>query len=205
MKNLKQAIFFYLASIAVIAFIISCNSPANDPGNNETRKDSTMNDRRFRGKVNLSIPDQEIPDEIRRSAMEARSRDQANAPGMNKKGIYRPGDQSNSFYDIGNVLAEKGEYTQAINYYTKALGFNPKLEGAYINRGNCYSELKNYKMAIKDYTSGIKINPKSGMLHYNLGSAYYSIGDHVNSCKNWKNAVAFGYKTAVDALNSYCN
>jgi len=213
MKNLKQAIFFYLTSIATIAFIISCNSSTNDTVNSSngypggTREDSTMNDLRFGDKANA--PDQEIPAMVRKAAREAmndrRFGDKANAPDMKEKGIYRTADQPIHFYEIGNVLAEKGKYTQAINYYTKALGFNPKLEEVYINRGNCYSALKDYKMAIKDYTEAIKINPKSGMSYYNLGWAYHSIGDKVNSCKNWKKAIEFDYKIAIDALNLYCD
>lgn len=51
----------------------------------------------------------------------------------------------------GNDFFKKGDYEEAINYYTKAIGLNPNDASYYCNRAACYMKLKKYFLALLVY------------------------------------------------------
>ncbi|HDI72543.1 MAG TPA: tetratricopeptide repeat protein, partial [Candidatus Altiarchaeales archaeon] len=71
---------------------------------------------------------------------------------------------------------EKGNYKQAIEYYSKAIEYNPNDASLYNNRGLAYYNLQQYDKAIADYTKAIEIKPDFADAYYNRGLAYFRKG-----------------------------
>ncbi len=63
---------------------------------------------------------------------------------------------SNAFYNKGNVLRDLKRYHEAIECYDKTIELNPKLFEAFYNKGFAFSELKIYNEAIKCYDKAIE-------------------------------------------------
>lgn len=68
---------------------------------------------------------------------------------------------ADAYVNQGNVNNDKGQYDQAISYYTEAIEINPSFAEAYVNRGNVYHAKGQYDQAISDYNKAIEINPNS--------------------------------------------
>jgi len=75
---------------------------------------------------------------------------------------------------------EKGNYKQAIEYYSKAIEYNPNDASLYNNRGLAYYNLQQYDKAIADYTKAIEIKPDFADAYYNRGLAYFRKGSSYN-------------------------
>lgn len=77
------------------------------------------------------------------------------------------------YVHLGNVSGKQEKYKEAIGYYTKAIGSNPKLANAYYNRGYVYIEMRKYKLAVSDFEKAIYFNPKYTAAYHLLGVAYF--------------------------------
>jgi len=81
------------------------------------------------------------------------------------------------YYNRGNIYGKKGNLTQAISDYTKAIEINPIFTEAYYNRGNTYEKQGNLTQAISDYTKAIETNPKYAAAYCNRGNVYQTQGN----------------------------
>jgi tetratricopeptide (TPR) repeat protein len=64
----------------------------------------------------------------------------------------------NSLYNLGAIqLQLKRDPSKALDYFTRAIGANPKYAEAYFARGVCYEELKDKKSAYQDYTTCLQL------------------------------------------------
>lgn len=81
--------------------------------------------------------------------------------------------RSNKYFALGIGYAIRGELETAIEYFNKAIAFNPKNASVYANRGNIYLQQSQWDKALADYDQAIEIYPKlSGRTYYNRGSIY---------------------------------
>lgn len=76
------------------------------------------------------------------------------------------------FYNLGLDEGKKENWQKAIDYYKKALVFDPEFAFAYDNIGICYRKLGKYDEAIEAYESSLKIDPNGEMPLQNIGIAY---------------------------------
>ena len=67
--------------------------------------------------------------------------------------------KTNSILDEGNRLFLQGNFEQAINYYDKILGDDPKHVSSLNNKGYALSKLKDFTNAMKCYDTALKISP----------------------------------------------
>jgi len=81
------------------------------------------------------------------------------------------------YYNRATAYFAKGEFSQAINDYTRTLEIEPGFAFAYNNRGNAYIQRGNLEQAIIDYNQAIKINPNYVLAYYNRGNAYNNKGN----------------------------
>ncbi len=91
----------------------------------------------------------------------------------------------------GNIEFEKKNFTQAMEYYQKALSINPNSWEAYYDIALCKTNLNNDSGAINDYTSAAFINPKENVnIYINRGHLNYKL-------LKYKDALA-DYQTALE-------
>lgn len=81
---------------------------------------------------------------------------------------------------LGLKEYKNGNYKQAIEYFSKAIEYNPKDASLYNNRGLAYYNLQQYDKAIADYTKAIEIRPDFADAYYNRGLAYFKKGSSYN-------------------------
>ena len=93
------------------------------------------------------------------------------------------------YFDRGNKLIYAGNYSEAVDEYSKAIELNPNYALAYLNRGAAYQDLKQYSYAIRDYTRAIEINPVDADAYYNRGSVYDEMGQYSEAIQDLDKAV----------------
>ncbi|MDR0554155.1 MAG: tetratricopeptide repeat protein [Treponema sp.] len=64
-------------------------------------------------------------------------------------------------YNLGNAYFTKEAYSQALDYYVKAIEANPRLAPAYLNRANTKIRLGDLRGALADYTQYLALEPQS--------------------------------------------
>ncbi|MDR2638526.1 MAG: tetratricopeptide repeat protein [Helicobacteraceae bacterium] len=62
------------------------------------------------------------------------------------------------YVELGNAAYKIGNYTGALEQYTKALTIDPLYDDAYKRRGYTYNQIKEYDKAFADYLRALKIN-----------------------------------------------
>jgi serine/threonine protein kinase len=65
----------------------------------------------------------------------------------------------------GNALLKRGEYAEAVTYFSKAIAVKPEYR-AYFGRAGAYQNLQRPELAIEDYTQAIRLNPDSAMAYH---------------------------------------
>ena len=61
--------------------------------------------------------------------------------------------------ELGNQAYKNKEYSQAINYYSKAIQLNPQDSNFYSNRALCYFNMENFIDCVADCNRAINLNP----------------------------------------------
>ena len=70
----------------------------------------------------------------------------------------------------GHVSADRHQYEDAVQDFTRALEIDPKMSVGYMNRGYVYNDLRLATKAEQDFRKALELNPKYGEAH--LGLAY---------------------------------
>jgi tetratricopeptide (TPR) repeat protein len=81
-------------------------------------------------------------------------------------------DDSEVLFSLGLIGKRQERYSQAEEFYRKAIQQNPKFSGAFSNLGNIYLAQGQTDLAIASYQQAIDLNPNKGAYYYNLYRAY---------------------------------
>jgi tetratricopeptide (TPR) repeat protein len=81
-------------------------------------------------------------------------------------------DDSEVLFSLGLIEKRQGRYSQAEEFYQRAIQQNPKFSEAYANLGNTYLAQRQTDLAIASYQQAIDLNPTKGAYYYNLYRAY---------------------------------
>ena len=92
------------------------------------------------------------------------------------------------FY-AGLTHGRRGESTEAIERFSKAICLNPRIATTYYNRGLAYANKREYDRAIQDYDRAIELDPDYAAYN-NRGSAYWHKGDYHRSIQDYDRAIA---------------
>ncbi|CAH0994953.1 Beta-barrel assembly-enhancing protease [Emticicia aquatica] len=76
------------------------------------------------------------------------------------------------FFIQGNVAYKKGNFEEAIKFYSEAIDKTPKFADAYNNRGSVKLAMDNIDGAILDFEKAVSIDNKFYLAKYNLAEAY---------------------------------
>jgi protein O-GlcNAc transferase len=87
-------------------------------------------------------------------------------------------------YNLGNVLKEQDNLTEAVSFFQKALEINPNYTEAHNNMGNTFKDQGRLDEAISCFQKALKINPNLVEVYNNLGNTFKDQGrlDEAISC-----------------------
>jgi len=80
--------------------------------------------------------------------------------------------------EIGNEYFKQGDFKQAVKYYTRSIGFNPRCSLAYSNRAMALLKLKDFSAAELDSSCAIEIDPSHVKSFSRRGTARNALGRH---------------------------
>ncbi|HMK50951.1 MAG TPA: tetratricopeptide repeat protein [Thermodesulfobacteriota bacterium] len=75
-------------------------------------------------------------------------------------------------FSLGLVQKRQGSYSEAEEFYRKAIQLDPKFSEAFSNLGNVYLAKRQTSSAIASYEQAADLNPNQGAYYYNLYRAY---------------------------------
>lgn len=87
----------------------------------------------------------------------------------------------------------KGDYDDAINYYSKAIEINPKEAVYYNNRGSVYSMIDKTEEALVDFTLSLSLTKDDSLkarVFHNRGSIYAKLGNKEQASLDYDRALA---------------
>lgn len=77
-----------------------------------------------------------------------------------------------SYYNIGNLYADLGEFENAIESYQQAIKLDPTLSKPHNNLGLAYAAVGKMNEAAAEFAKAVWLKPDYADAHYNLGVAY---------------------------------
>ena len=104
---------------------------------------------------------------------------------------YTKNDEYKDFelFENGYNAADKGNYHEAIKYYSRFIEKYPNYASAYNNRGVAKDYLENYRGAIQDYNKAIEHKPNDDYAYINRGAAKYKLEDYRGAIQDFSKAI----------------
>ena len=96
------------------------------------------------------------------------------------------------YFRSGVKARQQGQYSEAIQDFTKVIELNPDDAEAYYFRGSTYysqGEHNHAIKAIKDFTKAIELNPDDAETYHFRGFIHYSNGEYDHAIKDFTKAI----------------
>ena len=103
--------------------------------------------------------------------------------------------------NLGQILAENGEYEAAIGHYRKSIKIRPRNEEAYNNLGNALRAQGKFDEAIKSIQKAIQLEPNHTNAHYHLGLVYHIKEDFARAIRHYRTALELNPRFATAHYN----
>jgi tetratricopeptide (TPR) repeat protein len=103
-------------------------------------------------------------------------------------------------YRKGVEYNKKGNYPEAIRYYTLAIRSKNDSADLYFVRGRAYKQIDKLDEAINDLTRAITLNPAYAEAFNHRGVTYIGKGDLKAAKKDFEKACSMGHKDACANL-----
>ncbi len=124
----------------------------------------------------------------------------------------RPSDYK-AYLQKADMLAQMGDYQNALALYNAALSLNPSEARAYLNRSVIKMMMGDYEGAAKDLSAAIAVDPELAKAYYNRGVANVNMMQVNNALKDFSKAMELfakqgdklSYQDAAKALNTVNN
>jgi hypothetical protein len=95
-------------------------------------------------------------------------------------------------------------YTEAIEWFNKAIALSPQLPELYVNRGASKYSLHNCTDAIKDYEKAIELDASYAPAYFNRALIYLVWNRQQEACEDLWNAYRFGMTNAFNFVPVNC-
>jgi len=92
-------------------------------------------------------------------------------------------------YNLGVVLARKGNLDEAIEHYRRALSFKPDYVDSYYNLGNALARKGDTEAAILNYLKVLQLNPNFFKSYYNIARILSNQGKTAEAIHNYQKAL----------------
>ena len=95
------------------------------------------------------------------------------------------------YFDEGNIYFNDGQYTKAIESYSRLMAIYPDFIQGYYNRGLAYYKAGKYDEAVADYSRVISSPADANAeLYNNRAIAYLKKGDYENALKDYSTVIS---------------
>lgn len=101
-----------------------------------------------------------------------------------------------AYNDQGVILAEKGDYRDALNDFALSAKYNPNNAEAHMNLGYAFVLERNYPAAETNYLAAIKVNPREAQAHKMYARLLELQGRNAEALYHWQ--IAASLKPEVD-------
>ncbi|MEJ2158449.1 MAG: YcaO-like family protein [Desulfobacteraceae bacterium] len=118
-----------------------------------------------------------------------------------------PGKYFLQFY-LGQIYLDRGNHQDALDYFSKALAFEPPAEdlaSVYTYMGLCYKELSQFDKAKTVLNKGHRTDPERTDTLNLLGFSHFKLGDHEQAIACFKKLIALDPSSAIDYANIAAN
>jgi len=114
--------------------------------------------------------------------------------------MYSPADAAEKeyqkLYRLGVEANKKGNFDEAIRYYSKAIAIKPDSADLYFVRGRAYRQTSQLDSAINDFTKAISLRPPHAEAYNQRGVTYIGKGDNRKALADFKKACKLGNNDA---------
>jgi len=113
---------------------------------------------------------------------------------------------SQKFFVSGLSLFKSGEYSKAINNFTKAIELKENFAEAHYQRGQAYVKESKYEDAINDFTKAIEIDPEFKDAYFQRGNIFFERGFKDRARDDYEKIIALDFEIAsqlYDRLHSF--
>ncbi len=102
--------------------------------------------------------------------------------------------EAEDYYNQGVSFYKKGNYSHAIDAFTKAIDLAPSVYVSYFSRGILQYVRGDYPAALKDFNRAIELAPDLAVAYYRRAQVYEKAGDQEKADADYKKADDLGYK-----------
>lgn len=79
-----------------------------------------------------------------------------------------------AYVGLGNISAQEGKFTKALEFYAKSLELNPGYIEAHHNRGTALEKLGRQEEAAAEFAAALEKNPDFAKAHLSLGNFFFN-------------------------------
>lgn len=113
--------------------------------------------------------------------------------------------ESEYFFQTGNIYEHMDSLKQASNYYSQAIALESDYFLYYFKRGTVQLKDFQWSLAIRDFDKSIELNPEHHNSFHNRGIAYYKLGLKEKGCNDWCEALLKGNTKSATHLEKNCS
>jgi predicted TPR repeat methyltransferase len=104
--------------------------------------------------------------------------------------------------NLGNLLADRGDFASSAAAYQRALTINPHYADGHNNLGTVLRETGDLDGAVACYRRALEINPDHAGVHFNLGTALLDQDKREDANAAYRRAAGLGHEAARYILDS---
>ncbi|MGL6280786.1 MAG: tetratricopeptide repeat protein, partial [Microcoleaceae cyanobacterium] len=112
--------------------------------------------------------------------------------------------QTNQYFNKALEKQNAGEFLTAVNFYQRAIAYQPSYASAYSNLGNAFMGLQQSTVAIAHFQKAIKLKPDLIQAYINLGAAYQADKDYERAITTYQQAIELNPGFAITYNNLAC-
>jgi tetratricopeptide (TPR) repeat protein len=110
------------------------------------------------------------------------------------------GNDYKELYQRGVELNKKGEFEEAVKYYSKAIALKPDSAPIYFVRGRAYMQMEMASEAIGDFSKAVALKPDYAEAYNLRGVTYLGKGQLKPAEADYRKACGLGLKDACENL-----